>query len=79
MIKIRICVAITKKMIFNNRKIKYVFICFKRMKKIFLRREFHSFFKFMKHDLYKTNTNTIMFNLFLYFKNLHVLKNQICI
>ena len=33
----------------------------------------------MQHELIKTKTNTIMHNLFLYFKNLHVLKIQIYI
>ena len=35
----------------------------------------------MKNELNTTNTNTTRFYLFLYFKNLHVLKkkNQICI
>jgi len=31
-----------KKMIFDDRKIRSIFISFKRMKKIFLRREFYS-------------------------------------
>ena len=30
----------------------------------------------MQHELNKTNTNTIMFYLFLYFKNLHALKKS---
>ena len=33
----------------------------------------------MQHELKKTNTNTTIYDLFLYFKNLHALKNQICI
>ena len=58
-----------KKRFLITEKLDMFFICFKRMKKIFfLRREFHSLFKFMQHELNKTNRNTIMFNLFLYFK-----------
>ena len=46
----------------------FYFLCFKKNEKDFLRREFHSLSKFMQHEVNKTNTNTIMFNLFLYFK-----------
>ena len=37
-----------KKMIFNDRKIRSVFIVKKKMKKIFLRKEFHSQYEFMQ-------------------------------
>ena len=56
------------------KKIQSFFVCLKNMKMIFLfyfffRREFHSWIKFMLHVLNKTNTvNTIMHDLFLYFK-----------
>ena len=66
-----------KKMVFNDRKIRYVFICFKRMKKIFLRREFHSKLKFMRHELNKKQTQTqSCFIFFSISKNLHALKKS---
>ena len=43
------------------------------MKKIFLRREFHSEYEFMQSWI-KTNTNIVVHDLFLYFNNLHILK-----
>ena len=42
----------------------------KRMKKIFLRKEFHSQYEFMQSWI-KTNTNIVVHDLFLLFNNLH--------
>ena len=61
---------IKKIKIFNDKKIRSVFIVKKEWKKIFLRREFHSEYEFMQSWI-KTNTNIVVHDLFLLFKNLH--------
>ena len=56
-----------KKRLFDDKKkIRSVFMCSRKIWKLFLRRGFHSWNKFMLHILNKTNT--IMHDLFLYFK-----------
>ena len=67
-----------KKKIFYDRKIRYVFVVKKEWKRFFLRREFHSQYEFMQSWI-KTDINIVVYDLFLYFNNLRVLKNQVCI
>ena len=51
-----------------------LFLLLKKMKKIFLRKEFHSQYEFMQSWI-NTNTNIVVHDPFLYFNNLHVLKS----